>query len=226
MGPTDFGASFKHLKRSRNGDLIVEFTDQNSGDDVRKVRDRLVNMGLDEIGKVVTLGRQDRIIILDIDPSSDEKEVLDALRAAVPEGHEDSVRVTGLRQTRSGCALASATVPRGFSLSTRSIKIGLFKCRVRQSTPPIPRCYRCHDHGHIARDCGGPDLRGTCLRCASGAHSTNHCTSGEEKCVACDRWGLPPLQHKPGSAQCGIRIRALGPSTLRNHHDFGRSGQS
>lgn len=187
MGPTDFGESFKHLKRSRNGDLIVEFTNRNSAEDVWIVRDRLINMGLDSIDKVVTLGRQDRITILDIDPSSDEREVLDGLRAAVPEGHAESVRVTGLRQTSSGYALASATVPRGFSLSTKSIKIGLFKCRVRQSIPPIPRCYRCHDHGHIARECGWPDLRGTCLRCASGAHSTNQCTSGDEKCVACDR---------------------------------------
>lgn len=136
---------------------------------------------------MVTLGSQERITILDIDPSSDENEILDALRAAVPASQRERVKITGVRQTNAGFAKALATVPRGISSMVRHIRVGFFKCRVRRSTPPPPRCYKCHDHGHIAKQCDGPDLSGTCLRCASKEHATNDCTEGPDRCVVCER---------------------------------------
>lgn len=214
MGPTDFGNNFKYFKKSKKGELIIEFANhQGSENDIKKVKDKLSSMNPGIIGKVVSLGRPDKVEILDIDPSSSEKEILDALKAAVPVSYRERINVTGVWQTNSGFVKASAIVPRGFHLSIRHVNIGFFKCRVRQNTPTPPRCYRCHDHGHIVKHCERPDLRGTCLRCASKDHSTGNCTEGPDRCDACNRWGLSSTTHKPGSAQCGARQRARWPAT-------------
>lgn len=217
LGPTDLGKHFKYFRKSKEGELLIEFANhQDSEDDVKMVRERLSNIDPGVISKVVTLGRTERVEILDIDPASGENEVLEALRAAVPAGQRGKIAVTGLWQTSSGFAKAAATVPWGISSLVKHIKIGYFKCRIRLSTPPPLRCYRCHDHGHIASKCDGPDLSGTCMRCASKGHSTNNCPEGQDRCVACDRWGLPPAPHKPGSAQCGARKRASRPRATHN----------
>lgn len=183
LGPTDLGKNFKYFKKSKAGELLIEFANrQDVEEDVKMVRERLSNIDPGVIGKVVTLGRSDRVEILDIDPASSENEVLEALRATVPASQGGKIAVTGLWQTSSGFARAAATVPRGFSSLVRHITVGYFKCRIRQSTLPPPRCYRYHDHGHIASKCEGPDLRGTCLRCASRGHPTNNCPEGQDKC--------------------------------------------
>lgn len=214
MGPTDFVENFRFFKKSKNGDLLIQFANsQGPEDDVQRVRDKLSNINPEVIGKVFTLGRPDKIDIIDIDPSSSKEEVLEVLRASAPPSLRDKIQVTGMWETSSGFARASATVPRGFSTGVRNIRVGFFKCRLRPSIPPPPRCFKCQGYGHIARQCKGPDLSGTCLRCTSKGHSTAHCTEDPARCIACDRLGLPPKPHKPGSVQCGARQRASRPTT-------------
>lgn len=113
------------------------------------------------------------------------------------------VGLTGMWQSLSGYAKALASVFRGV-YSVKRIKIGFFLCRIQVNDLPPPRCYRCHDIGHYAKACDGPDLGDTCRRCA-GKHTTNRCTEGEDRCVACDRRRIPPIAHELGSNKCGAR---------------------
>lgn len=217
MSPGEFDNNV-HFNKSRKGELLIRFTNsQTIDDDLKNVRGKLSDMGPEVIRKVVTLGRLDRILILDIDPSITEDEILEALRKAAPPKTREYIKLDGLWETSSGYAKALASVPRGVFSVVRRIRIGFFLCRIQLSAPPPPRCYKCHDFGHFAKTCEGPNLGGTCRRYA-GAHSTKECTEGEDRCVACDRRGIPPIPHKPGSVRCGARTEADNrpPASQRN----------
>lgn len=85
MRPTDFGEYFRFFKKSKKGNLLIKFANsQGSEDDVQRVRDKLSNINPEVIGRVFTLGRPDKIDIIDIDPSSSKAEALEALRTAAP----------------------------------------------------------------------------------------------------------------------------------------------
>lgn len=176
-------------------------------EDQRKMRTKLADMGPEVIRNVVTLDRLDRILLLDIDPSITEGEILEALKAAAPMRLRETIRINGLWQTGSGYSKALASVPRGVFSAVRRVRIGFFVCRIQSNAPPPPRCFRCHDFEHFGKMCDGPDLGGTCRRCA-WRHPTKDCTEGQDKCVSCDRRGIPSIPHKPGSAQCSSRLAA------------------
>lgn len=94
------------------------------------MRDKLADMGPEIIQNVITLGKLDRILIIDIDPSIVEVELLKALKAVVPEKYREIIRINGFWQTHSGHAKAIESVPRGVYSVVRRIKIGFFLCRV------------------------------------------------------------------------------------------------
>lgn len=115
-------------------------------------------MGPEVVKNVTTLGRLDKLLILDTDPSIGKDEILDALRSVAPRNLKDMISVPGLWQTTSGYAKAIATAPRGVFSSLKKIKIGFFLCRVQLSDPSPPRCFKCHGFGHFVKICTGPDL--------------------------------------------------------------------
>lgn len=209
VDPGEFNDSF-HFNKSRKGDLLIRFTNsQTIGDEIKKMKSKLSDMDPGVIRNVSTLGRLDSLLIFEIDPSTTKEELLVALRKVTPEKIRDNIKINGLWETSSGYAKAWASVPRGVFTTTRRVRVGFFLCRVQVSVqpPPPPRCYKCHDFGHFAKSCEGPDLGGKCRRCA-GAQSTGECTEGSERCVACERRGIPPIPHKPGSLDCGARREA------------------
>lgn len=85
------------IKFDRNKDIEKELA---------RVRDKLSSLGPEVIRRVVTLGRLDKIQILDIDPSTSEQEVLGSHKAAVPRKSCDMVGLAGLWKTSSGYAMA------------------------------------------------------------------------------------------------------------------------
>lgn len=72
-----------HFNKSRKGELLIRFTNiQTIEEELKRMRDKLSDMGPEVIKNVITLGKLDRIIILDIDPSIAEVELLEALKTA------------------------------------------------------------------------------------------------------------------------------------------------
>lgn len=198
-----------HFNRSQKGDLLIRFKNSQSvEDEIRRMREKLVGTG-PEIQNVISLGRLDRFLIIDIDPSITETELLETLKTLAPEKLRDTVRINGFWHTSSGHAKAVVSAPRGVFTKINRIKVGFFLCRIQHKTPPPPRCYKCHGFGHYSKTCEGPNLNGTCRRCAGG-HPTIDCTMGNDRCVACERGGIPPRPHRPGSAQCGARTMGGG----------------
>ncbi|XP_033232115.1 DNA-binding protein HEXBP-like [Belonocnema kinseyi] len=54
------------------------------------------------------------------------------------------------------------------------LKVGWVSCQVKALTAET-RCYRCHEFGHIARDCEGEDRSKICWRCDEEGHKSSVC---------------------------------------------------
>lgn len=126
MDPRELGNDV-HFTKTKKGELLVRFANNDRIEEgLRKVKNKLTAMGPEVVRKVTTLGRLDRLLILDIDPSTGEEDVLDALKAVVPRNLKGMIRLSGLWQTTSGYAKAIALAPRGVFTALKRIKIGFF----------------------------------------------------------------------------------------------------
>lgn len=83
-----------HLNKSRKRDLLIRFTNSQSiGDEIKKMKSKLSDMGPGVIRNVSTLGRLDSLLILDIDPSITKEELLEALRKITPAKIRDNIKI-------------------------------------------------------------------------------------------------------------------------------------
>ena len=96
--------------------------------------------------------------------------------------------------------------------------IGLKSCRV-VDRKHINRCYKCHDHTHLAKTC---DKTPCCGYCASGQHESVDCAFkrdvennvGNLKCINCQRNNLEYTGHSVYWHLCPIN-KALLKQPLR-----------
>lgn len=132
----DFGNNV-HFNKPRK--LLIRFTNNKTiEEELKRMRDKLSDMGPEVIRNMITLGRLDRILILDIDPSTAGVEILEVLKAIAPEKLKETIRINGLWQTSSGYAKALFSVFRGVFYAMRRIRVGFFLCRVQLSAlPPL-----------------------------------------------------------------------------------------
>jgi len=222
----DFGAlgvDGAKLKKTRTGDLLVELTGgDKSAAATEKLRDVLAHSLGTSVGAVTSLGVITEVEIVDIDAAASSAEVLEALRAhAVSAGANpvpgDSIVVTGMWATRFGQQVATAKIPKTLAAGLERLRVGWTMCRVRARRSPPSRCFKCHGFGHQSRDCKGADMADACRRCGEKGHKEANCQAGSDRCVACERAGLPRTVHRPGSGSCGARKQAFGrkPATPR-----------
>lgn len=216
--PDTGGAKITAMRRTRAGDLLIEF---GRGKAANLAADRIRTMITDnsdeDAGSVVRLSPTALIEVVDIDAAATKEEVLTAIQSEVKGAADDlvasmnrkDIRLTGLWHTKRGQQVATVIVPRDLAASLRTVKIGWISCRVRLRAADPPRCHRCHGFGHSSSACNGPDLAQACRRCGEDGHQEKTCPNGADRCVACDRAGLPRTAHRPGSAACGARKEIL-----------------
>jgi len=152
------------------------------------------------------------------DAAAENTEVLEAIKAAIPGSDVDTavkasrtdVTVIGLWAVKSGQQIATVRVPAWVAAHVSCIRIGWVTYRVRARRAEPERCFLCHGYGHISRGCMGPDLSEACRRFGEVGHLAKACEAGEDRCVACDRAGLPRTAHRPGSGLCGARRKMGG----------------
>lgn len=80
------------------------------------------------------------------------------------------------------------------------LKIGLLSCRAWIYERRNTRCFRCHDYGHMRRECKGPDRSSLCMTCDGQSHQARDCKA-QPNCVLCKDKGRSAW-HYPGSGQC------------------------
>ena len=89
--------------------------------------------------------------------------------------------------------------------------IGLKSCRVVEKEN-ISRCYKCHDHEHIANDCSNIAC---CGYCADTTHASDDCplkvdvikNKSRLKCINCERNGLESSGHSVYWPLCPMNKR-------------------
>jgi len=223
LSRTDIGANVK-MRETKDGSLLMELSGGvSSGLAAKKITSAISTKLGNTVGKVLQLGVNAEVEILDLDATATALEVLDALREAIPGGDDptaraerDNIQDVRIWPTRSGQQIASAKMSRYAASVITKIPIGWTMCRVRPRTSPPERCFRCQKFGHNARTCGDSDRASACWRCGETGHPIKECKAAEDNCLACDLAGLAKVPHKPGSGSCAARKRASGPSVPRD----------
>ena len=118
---------------------------------------------------------------MDIDPTVEEEEVVEAIRSCLQEDPSSGVEVSLTRKHFSGTKKAFVRLeeaPAQILFKANLIKIGWVFCRVHRKME-INRCYRCIGFGHMAANCREPDRSRCCWRCGDTAVIPLHRTRGE-----------------------------------------------
>jgi len=134
------------MRQTKGGCLVLEFPKGGSATaDAKRMTTAVSNKLGDYVGKVLQLGVQVQVEVLDIDAATTTQEVLEALRNAIP-GQDDpaakvdrdvisDVRIWG---TRSRQQIATAKMPKSVAAQITRVPIGWTMCRVRPRTLPLP----------------------------------------------------------------------------------------
>lgn len=214
LDPSDYGARVSSMRQTREGHLLLELVrGAKSESAADKLRTAIMEKFGDRVGNVAKLGYSTVMEVVGIDAAATKEEILAAVRSAIPGDpndpaviiERDAIALTGLWATGVGQQIATLKVARSTATKLNRVIIGWTVCRVRVRTPAPTRCHRCHGFGHLSADCKGPDLSGSCRRCGEDGHIERNCKASGDRCVACDRLGVPRMVHRPGSGACSAR---------------------
>ncbi|CAH1736171.1 unnamed protein product [Aphis gossypii] len=217
LSAKDIGVNVK-MRETKDGSLLLELpTSANSGSAAKTITSTISNKLGDTVGKVLQLGVNVEVEVLDLDAAATAAEVLEALRAAIPGGEDpatkaerEAIHDVRIWPTRSGQQIATAKMSRYAASKITKIPVGWTMCRVRARTVPPERCFRCQAFGHNSRSCSGTDRSGACWRCGDSGHRMADCKADHDRCLACELAGFPKIMHRPGSGACAARRRAAG----------------
>ncbi|XP_076638288.1 uncharacterized protein LOC143350223 [Colletes latitarsis] len=178
--------NIKVVRKSRKGELIVEFT--KAGSAARSKDVILGNLG--EEYSVRAMVPRTEVEIRDLDPICEATEVLEGFCSAFGIEEKAGVRVKTLRYTYLGTQIAVLELPTALAakVDNRKVKIGYTVVRI-SIVPRVLRCFRCHAFGHISYGCGRKDI-GRCRKCGEEGHEMRDCTK-DPSCVLCREKGMP-----------------------------------
>lgn len=130
---------------------------------------------LKEDFEVRLLVPQAGVMILDLDPTVDQEDLMTALKS-----NGIAASKINLRQLRGGKASAFLKLPQQEArklLEKGRIQVGWTRARVRQKEFSS-RCPKCLEIGHAMAQCkNNVDLRNQCFRCSKTGHKAHNCTA-------------------------------------------------
>ncbi|XP_076638774.1 uncharacterized protein LOC143350585 [Colletes latitarsis] len=156
----------KTVRKSRAGDLLIEFT--NKANNTPQIKEAIKTV-MGETHSVRVLLPKTDIEIRDLDPIVGKDEIVDKIARHLAIEDKDEVRMKVLRTTYYGTQLAVIELPTKRVQRLKNgdrINIGYTACRIK-IMPKLTRCFRCHGFGHISQDCPQNPIDGLiCRRCA------------------------------------------------------------
>ncbi|XP_029348437.1 uncharacterized protein LOC115034968 [Acyrthosiphon pisum] len=172
------GDSVVGMRQAKSGGLLIEV--RGDQDKLEAVRAEISRSAGTEF-EVRALQQKVLIEVRDLDQWTTADEVMEAMATATGSPPE-SLKVVSLRKRYEGTQMALVSLPIGSSrgvLSTGRLRVGMVSCRLRMAEGK-PRCFRCFTHGHMARECNGPDRSGCCRRCGETGHKAVSCGAAEQ----------------------------------------------
>lgn len=140
---------------------------------VQTLKGKLQGAKIDRVGRPP---RKTFITIKDIEMGVKTEEVSEAIEKFTGEKciGEPKLR-PAFGETQAARALVTDRAAR-LLVENKRLRIGYVRCRIFKSQVD-DMCYRCHEKGHIAKNCKGPDRRNTCFRCGEEGHKALDCSS-------------------------------------------------
>lgn len=121
-----------------------------------------------------------------------------------------NLKLNWIKANRSRIQTVSVQIPEHEALRLLKlgrIRNGLVYCRLRLQPARLPRCYRCHDYGHLEANCDRPSWANCCLSCGGKEHRARYCGNPAD-CVLCKELGVKAWNHYAGSGCCKAYRRA------------------
>ncbi|KAG7196554.1 hypothetical protein KM043_016489 [Ampulex compressa] len=170
------GERVTKIRRTRAGELLLELGQASTETPALQ---KVVSSTLQELAIVQVLTHKKALIIRDVDKSTTESEVAEAIDAAVGQCDLPPGSIK-LRGAYGGTQLATVLLPAGAPkklLKNGKLRVDWVNCRVKPREPST-RCCRCHEDGHTARVCNSEvDRSKQCFRCGQEEHKVVACTA-------------------------------------------------
>lgn len=199
--PGTLGVKVKGIRKTRNGDVLIEVQGETEGRNKLSSAIRGVVGGK---GNVRELVPRTEVEILDLDEITEEGEIHEALQRHFGESLTGKVKVDMTKKVYRGTLKAFVELREELAarlIRTGHLKVGWVSCRVRKKAEAT-KCYRCHGYGHLAAQCEGPDRTKCCWRCGQEGHKAGSC-NGKPQCYLCaGKEGGPRTDHLPGTMRC------------------------
>ncbi|KAL0279144.1 UNVERIFIED_CONTAM: hypothetical protein PYX00_000758 [Menopon gallinae] len=196
MNPEDFGVKVQGIKKMPNEGVRVIIKEGKPGGTINLIQ--AIQEKVKIVGEITRRSRVKKIIIKDLDDSTDQEDILKALTETAKRPRTD-FKVNNIHRTPGGAASVLVTLPEDIGteiVNRKNIKIGWTYCRVSEKMESA-FCSRCQNFGHNRYDCKSAPARGIrCLKCGETGHIARNC-SGNQKCFNCD---VP--DHRADSLRC------------------------
>ncbi|KAI5735555.1 hypothetical protein M8J77_020038 [Diaphorina citri] len=156
-----------------------------------------------EVSMTTTTGGITNLIVRGIESSTEQAEIVPAIRALLPEGimSDGVIRLSSLRPNyRKDAQVAKISASREVAdilLTKKQVKIGWVSCPIELLVEPL-QCYKCLKHGHRSANCKNEEtINGKCRRCLGEGHIAKDCIV-TPKCADCGG------SHNTGVMACEI----------------------
>lgn len=145
--------------------------------------------------------RRQRVMILDIDETTLEKDVQGVLSRELNglEGMQDGLQLKlADKASKTGVKYAFVSLDENAAkhlVAKKTIGQGWHRWRVREVITPV-KCYKCQKVGHVASKCGAKESEGACYNCGEMGHKKRECQN-TQRCYLCKAEG-----HKAETMRC------------------------
>lgn len=199
--PDTLGVKIKGVRQTRSGDVLIEVKSEGEG---RSKLSSAIRGAVGEAGYVRELVPRTEVEILDLDETTEEGEIKEALKRHFGLSQLGDVKVNLTKKAFRGNLKGFVELSEELAARltrTGHLKVGWVSCRVRNKTQTT-RCYRCHGYGHLAAKCEGPDRTNGCWKCGKEGHRSAACENAPQCYLCATKEGKPRIDHRPGTMRC------------------------
>lgn len=194
INPTDQGVTIKKVARTKDGSVLMKFTEESKGAGGKLQQEINNATGSNaELKKDNTI----QIIIHDLDGVTKVEEIEGKIREQTEEIGDITVKEPV--PTRNGAWTATVRLPKRSGealIRERTIKIGWLSCRITAKVN-IPFCSNCLRLGHVEAACEeAKEADKKCYKCTRKGHEAKDCQN-EPMCKTCNKTG-----HQAVSYEC------------------------